>query len=363
MADIFVNAGELGSDRNSGTHRRSPRKTLAAGLAALKHGDRLLIHQGDTFAETMTVPLNEITIAPYSNARETDAPVVLRLDRTMKGLKALTVTGVGNTFEGIRIEGAETGVFVAPQAIGSRFNRVNVDDFGYGYLIHGSHTTLNEIEIAHGRMVRNVTTEDYVGASAITLWKHERFDCTDITITNVLITDAWAWRVPKDDGKDTDGDGSGFEIFGGVKDVAITDATVLNSKILVEMGGTKARRETISNIKFVRCTTEGMSGKCMFMNDPAGTFGVGWEAVSFDQCTFVADGYPESPFFLAGNHGDLSNKLSLTNTTVYGAAQLINGGKGTLIDTFKHEGLTFIRRDGGKTPGFKLGPTDRFANA
>lgn len=360
MTDIFVTAGELGSDRNSGTHRRSPRKTLAGGLAAMKQGDRLLIHQGDVFAETISVSLNDIVITPYSNARESNTPVVLRLDRTLKGLKALTVTGVGNTFEGLRIEGAETGVFVAPQAVGSTFTRVDIDGFGYGYLVHGSHTALIDPTIAHGFMVRNVTTEDYVGASAITLWKHERFDCTDITITGALITDAWAWRVPKEDGKDTDGDGSGIEIFGGVSDVTITDATVLNSKILVEMGGTKARRETISNLKFVRCVTEGMSGKVMYMNDPSGTFGVGWEGVSFDQCTFVADGYPESPFFLAGNHGDLSNKLSITNSTVVARAQIVNGGKGTNLNSFVHSGNTFVRSDGGKALGFTLAPTDRF---
>lgn len=358
--DYFIDSGALGSDRNSGTHRRSPRKTLPGGAAlTLKPGDRLLIRQGSVFDSGLTWALNGVTVTSYTLGTEGKQSPLIKLPH-IKGLRGLSVSGKDNLFEDIQIEGAETGVFVDAKATGNRFHRAPVDDYGWGYLIHGSDTDVIDSNVTRGRMVRNVMSEDYVGASAFTLWKDEFTACENITIIGAKIQDAWAWRVPKEDGKDTDGDGCGLEVFGGVKHVQMVDCDVLASKTLCEVGGTKTRKETASDVRFVRCTTSGPSGKCFFVNDPLGTFGIGWEGFSFDQCIFTADGYPESPFYLAGNHGDLSTKLSLTNTKIVAAAQILNGGKGTLLETFAHEGNTFWRSDGSKNIGFKLHSTDRF---
>lgn len=358
--DYFVDAySELGSDRNSGTHRRSPRKTLAGAMAlSLKPKDRLFIRMGGVFDMPLVWPFNGVTVTSYTLGTEPDSLPTLRLPA--KNVVGIAVNGKGNTFEHLKIEGAETHIKVMPAAIGNTFQSITMDSFGFGYLVYASNTQILDATIKRGVMVRNVTSEDYVGASAITLWKEVGFECSDISITNVRIDDAWAARVSAVPGKDTDGDGSAVEIFGGVKNVIVSDLEGRNNKILVEMGGTKARKETISNIRFVRCTTSGPSGKMFYMNDPEKTFGVGWEGVSFDQCTFDCDGYPESPVFLAGNHGNLSKKLSITNSTITAAAQFINAGKGTDLNSFMHSGNTFIRSDGSKAIGFTLDATDRF---
>ena len=356
--DYFIDSGELGNDRNSGTHRRSPRKTFSGAMAlSLKDKDRLLIRQGSTFTTPLAWAFNGVTLTSYTLGTEKNVLPTLTLP--FKGTKGLTVTGKDNTFEQLHIVGAETGVFVDPLATGNVFTSVNVSRFGWGYLVHGSYTTLNDFEISTGVMVRNVTSEDYVGASAITLWKHEKYECENIRISGGVVKDAWAWRIPKEGQVDTDGDGCIVEIFGGVKHAYIEDVEGLASKILVEVGGTQSRKETTSDVRFVRCKTSGPSGKCFFVNDPLKTFAIAWEGYSFEDCDFQADGYPESPFFFSGNHGDLSTKLSITNSTIVGAAQLVNGGEGTLLETFVHTGNTFSRSDGNRNLGFKLHPTDR----
>ena len=357
--DCFIDSGELGNDRNSGTHRRSPRKTLNGAMAlSLKDKDRLLIRQGSTFNTPLAWAFNGVTVTSYSLGTEKNVLPTLTLP--FKGTKGLNVVGKDNTFEQLHIVGAETGVFVDPLATGNVFSAVNVSRFGWGYLVHGSYTTINDFEISTGLMVRDVTTSDYVGASAVTLWRHENHECHTISIRGCVIKDAWAARTSGEEGKDTDGDGSMFEIFGGVQNVYIADAEGLACKILCELGGTKSRNETSSNVQFIRCKTSGPSGKAFFVNDPAGTFGIGWNGYSFDQCELIVDGYPESAFYLAGNHGDLSTKLSITNSTIIGAAQILNGGKGTLLDTFVHRDNTFWRSDGGRGLGFKLHQSDRF---
>lgn len=357
--DFFLDSGELGNDRNSGTHRRSPRKTLSGAMAlSLKDKDRLLIRQASTFDTPLAWAFNGVTVTSYTLGTESDAAPTLTLPLT-KGLKGLSVTGKDNLFEGLVINGAETGVFIDPLATGNTFDRVIVNDYGAGYTVHGSYTTISNFEVSRGRMVKNVTSEDYYGASAITLHKHEKYECTNIRISGGVVRDAWAWRVAKEGQVDTDGDGSIVEIFGGVKHVYVEDVTGLACKQLSELGGTKSRKETASDVRFVRCKTSGPAGKVFTVNDPVKTFGIGWDGFSFDDCTFIADGYPESPFYMSGNHGDLSKKLSITNTRIVAASQIINGGEGTLLETFVHTGNTFSRSDGSRNLGFKMHVTDK----
>jgi hypothetical protein len=362
---FYIDSGRLGHPKNNGTHRRSPNSSLASlGALGVKSGDTVLIRYGTAYTEPLLVPYNGVSFGVYMTGSEKDHAPLIRT--TGKDSKGISVTGQDNVFEDLDVFDAETGVFVEKGATGNQFRRVRVQEYGYGYLIKGSHTVVVDAYVAYGRMVRNTGAKTDVGASAFTLWRETGFEHRGTRISGALVEQAWADALAFEDG-----DGSDVEIFNGVEDAVIERLTSLDSKTLVEIGGD--RSETVKNIRFVKCHTMGSGGKVMFVNDPAGAFAVDWQGVSIEEGTLIADEYDESPFYFAGHHGDMSARLRIVDSIIVGTSQIFNSkakdpitGKeipsNTRLDTIVRENNTYWRTDGSKNVGIPLTPTERFAD-
>jgi hypothetical protein len=364
---IYVDSGPLGGMTSSGTHHTRPKASLV-GLKAeeLVPGTEVRIRRGSVFNTGLTVKANGVTFRAYDIGGEReDGPVIVFpgsvTDR--KNSIGLNIYGKDNVFEDISIVGAETHIHVQPGATGNVFTRPRLHDFGYGVIVKGSHTVLNDIYIERGRMVKNPLPPDktYVGASAITLWGSPDAPLFGTRVNGGLIEQAWAAALAA-----VDGDGSEFEFFGNIDDTEITDVTGVGNKTLAELGAATGTKQTISRVLFKRCLTMGSGGKVMFVNDPDGDFGVDWHSIRIDECTFIADEYDESPFFFAGDHGPMARRLSVTNSIIQATSQVYNsrGDKDRLTNTdlksITRANNVYWRTDGSKNVGVPLINGERF---
>lgn len=347
---IYVDSGRLGHDSNTGLHPKRPKKSLTslAGVS-LTEGDLVKLRYGSLFHEALTVSGNGVHYGAYHTGSEAAAPP--QIDTAGTGIR---ITGQNNIVEDIDVWHAETGVLIDKGANGNSLSRLRVQDFGYGVIIKAAHTTVIDPYIGLGRMVRNTGVNTDVGAQAFVLWKEPNVAHTGTRISGGLVEQAWADALAFEDG-----DGAVVEVFGGVSDVRIEGLTSLDCAVLVEVGGTTSRKETASGIVFARCLTMGSGGKVAFFNPPDSDFYVNWEGFDFSRCTFIADEYDESPFYVAGNQGDLSKKLRLDNCIIVGTSQIYNGGEGTKLETIRRSGNIYWRTDGTNV-GVKLMPDERF---
>lgn len=361
MTEIFINPDpDKGSDKASGKRSKRPFVTLTRALKEAHPGDTLFIAQGATFIDPFTLTANGVTVDAYNTGRDSDPLPIFKQPRNSPN-PCVTINGSDNILQNIQtLDGVDHVVINAGSGkqayTGNTLHNVTCTNYAFGIVVHSASTTITGCAIVNGRMKINQGLPSDSGAQAIVLWGTEAFELRDIRIDRCEIVDAWTSTI-----KGTF-DGAAIEFYKGMRDVDVTNCTFRNVATLLEVGGDTALKQTISNVSFRKNLLKDSFGHVMYVNPQEEQFYVDWQGFSFEQNTLLADDEKGvSPFFFAGNHGDLSKRLHMDRNIIVSQSQFYNGGQGTRLDTITRSENQYWRSDGGKTIGVPLINGETFA--
>lgn len=342
---LYVDSdSDTGSDANPGTHPFRPKRTLQGALASAQASDTLLMRKGRLYEGAATIALNDITVDEYSLGTELNSAPMLRLARGRGA--CLTVSGRGVAVNRLDVWDADVGLDVTGADF--RSTGAHVHKFGFGIVLKASGAELKDPAFFQGRMKSNTGAKTDAGAQAITLWKVAGVPHAGTRITGAYAEDMFAASLA------FGVDGAMFEIFGAIEDAEIRDCVGRNLATFMEVGGPKGAGGAVSNVRVIGCFAENTNGRVLFVNSPDEDFYVDWRGFVFDGCTFIADDDEASPFFMAGDHGSLKDRLTVKNSIIQATSQIYNAGTGTDLKSMVHEKNIYHRPDRGTGIGVPM---------
>lgn len=367
--EIFVNPRK-GSNNATGKAPKRAFQTIERALQeGLKSGDTLYLMQGETFIPVapatpkdqpmpFVFKMNGVRVTSYNTGRDSDpAPIIDWRQTDAKDKRgAITLMGSDNTIENIDTRNALRHVVILPGDdksktvySGNTLHNMTCTDWALGVVDYANDTTMTQIHLVNGRMLRDEGKSSDVGASAITLWREAGYEHKGTRISRCTAEDAYALK------KLGGFDGSFIEIFGGVVDVDVIHCKAENVGVFVEVGGTTSRHETASNILFQRNVCVNSFGKVIYVNNPLEDYYVDWMGFHFDRNVFKADDVSGvSPVFVQGEQKDMGKRLRMTGNTIVSQAAIYNGGTGTKMDEINRSANTYWRTDGHDDVGIPL---------
>jgi hypothetical protein len=334
---------DCGHDSNSGTRPLLPKRTLNAALAVAQPGDTIRLHTDrlyDFGSVGVIVKTPALHLTAYGDG---DAPH-LRMARKKGTLLAFDAPDC--QLEGLMVSEADTCVEI--RAARTQVSDLTVRKFGFGIVVKASDATIEAVKFSDGRMRSNTGAKTDAGAQAITLWKLANVLHTGTRIARCTARDVFASSLA------FGVDGSMIEIFGAVEDVEIRDCVGSNLATFMEVGGPKGVDGAANGVRVVGCHVNQTNGRVLFVNASDEGFYVDWRGFAFEGCTFIADDDEASPFYMAGNHGSLADRLTVRACHIQAAAQIYNAGAGTDLSSLVHEHNVYARPDGGVGVGVPL---------
>lgn len=334
---------DYGHDSNTGRRAMTPKRTLSAALSVASPGDILLLRT-DRLYDFGSVGLSVKTPALQVAAYGDGAAPLLKLKR--KAGVLLTVEAPDCQIRDLAFADADTCVEV--RAARCALTALTVQGFGFGLVSKASYTEIVGCAFADGRMRSNTGAKSDAGAQAITLWKMEGVAHTGTRIADCTAHNVWAAALA------FGVDGAYIEIFGAVEDVEMRNCQGRNLATFMEVGGPKGNTGAASNVRVISCFAENTNGRVLFVNPPEEGFYVDWRGFAFEGCTFIADDDEASPFFMAGDHGSLTDRLSVRHCHIQAAAQIYNAGADTDLASLQHAYNVYARPDGSENVGVPL---------
>lgn len=248
--------------------------------------------------------------------------------------------------DGLAFDEADTCVEVKAERCS--LHRLTLRKFGFGLVVKASFAEIADSTFSQGRMRSNTGRKTDAGAQAITLWKDGSVPHTGTRVSHCHASDMYAASLA------FGVDGAYVEIFGPVEDVEIRACTGRRVATFMEVGGPKEARGAASNVRIIGCHVEETNGRVLFVNAPDEGFYVDWRGFVFDGCRFMADDDEASPFFMAGGHGSLTDRLAVRHCQIQATSQIYNAGAGTDLASLGHAYNVYARPDGGTGVGVPL---------
>jgi hypothetical protein len=344
MTTFYIDPNpDYGHDSNSGTRAMTPLRTVSAALSRAQANDRLLLHTDRLFdfgSVGISLKTPGLRLSSYG---EGDAPS-LKLKR--KAGVLLAVDAPDCQISGLALTEADTCVEVrAPRSV---LTDLAVSHFGFGLVSKASYTEIDRCDFSEGRMRSNTGAKTDAGAQAITLWKINGVPHVGTRISQCTARDVFAASLA------FGVDGAYVEIFGAVEDVEIRACVGRRLATFMEVGGPPTGEGAASNVRVIGCQAEDTNGRVLFVNDPDKGFYVDWRDFVFQGCTFIADDDEASPFFIAGDHGSLTDRLRVEHCHIQAAAQIYNAGVGTDLESLQRAHNVYARPDGSANVGVPL---------
>jgi len=324
-----------GNDANPGTYaspKRSPQlvNDLSPGdIALFRGGDVFTPAAGSKDTTFITVKTNGVTFDSYPGPERAANPSF-----SHTGAKSVVfgVLGNENVFQYLDVWNGESCVALYQTHTGNRIVDCRVQDFGFGIVDKASNTTIENVYLARGRMVRDTGAATDAGAQAIVLEHIDKTVHANTILRNLFIEDC---NVPS---KAFVLDGAGIEVVGEIEGVLIEGCFMWRLKIGLEFGGVTSRHETIRNLTF---RGNVVLAPLAYFNPSTDQFYADLERVAFERNVVANPNAAKSSVYFGGPWGSLAGRVAFTNNLMTGAAQTYNASAGTDLASIPRAGNVY----------------------